>query len=105
MSRRVRYDAEAKEELREASRWYEAQRKLLGRRLLDTVGATIVRIREAPRSFPVIDHVRGGRAIRRANLADFPYGLVFVELADEIRILAVAHLHRRPGYWRHRATR
>ena len=29
----------------------------------------------------------------------FPYSLVYTVSGDEIRILAVAHHSRRPGYW------
>jgi hypothetical protein len=32
-------------------------------------------------------------------LPRFPYGVVFVELTKEVRIVAVAHAKRRPGYW------
>jgi hypothetical protein len=36
---------------------------------------------------------------RRAMLPCFPYGVVFLELGTEIRILAVAHAKRQHGYW------
>ena len=39
---------------------------------------------------------------RRAMLPRFPYGVVFLELGTEIRILAVAHAKRQPGYWLNR---
>jgi plasmid stabilization system protein ParE len=100
--KRVRFDAEAKEDLREASRWYEAQRTLLGQRMLRAVGAAVARIREAPASFLEIGRVRGSHPIRRVLVDGFPYAVVFVELADEIRVVAVAHGRRRPGYWRGR---
>lgn len=29
----------------------------------------------------------------------FSYTLVFLELKEDIRVIAVAHLRRRPGYW------
>jgi hypothetical protein len=35
-------------------------------------------------------------------VAKFPYQIVYRISADEIRILAFAHLKRRPGFWRHR---
>jgi hypothetical protein len=43
----------------------------------------------------------GGRS-RRYRLRRFPYGLVYVETGSDIIILAVMHLHRRPGYWNER---
>jgi hypothetical protein len=35
-------------------------------------------------------------------LKKFPYLVVFREYPDHLFIVAVAHGHRRPGYWRKR---
>jgi toxin ParE1/3/4 len=40
-----------------------------------------------------------GRGRRRYVMKHFPYSLVYTVSGDEIRILAVAHHSRRPGYW------
>jgi hypothetical protein len=40
--------------------------------------------------------------MRQHRLNRFPYGIVYQVREDEIAILAVAHLHRRPRYWRDR---
>lgn len=48
--------------------------------------------------WPVVE-VRGGGEIRRAVLRRFPFRVVFEELEDEIRVLAVAHKSRDPGFW------
>jgi len=37
--------------------------------------------------------------IRRALLPRFPYAVIFMDLGEHIRVLAVAHAKRRPGYW------
>jgi hypothetical protein len=42
------------------------------------------------------------RHARRILLDRFPYSVIYRASADEILIIAVAHLRRRPGYWRHR---
>jgi hypothetical protein len=34
--------------------------------------------------------------------SSFPFAIVYIELETEIRILAVAHGSREPGYWRRR---
>lgn len=36
---------------------------------------------------------------RRYGMRRFPYSLVYSVAGDEIRILAIAHHSRRPGYW------
>lgn len=40
---------------------------------------------------------------RRFPLRRFPYSIVYYRRADSIRILAVAHQSRKPGFWRGRA--
>lgn len=42
---------------------------------------------------------------RRVLSSDFPFGLIYVDQPDRIWVLAVMHLHRAPGYWRHRLPR
>ncbi|WP_407936397.1 hypothetical protein [Limnochorda pilosa] len=39
---------------------------------------------------------------RRVLVRGFPYQVVYHLRPDEIVIVAVAHLKRRPGYWRNR---
>lgn len=36
---------------------------------------------------------------RRCLLRRFPYSIIYQVTAEDIRILAVAHHRRRPGYW------
>ncbi|MDP1733570.1 MAG: type II toxin-antitoxin system RelE/ParE family toxin [Sulfuritalea sp.] len=43
---------------------------------------------------------RGTR--RRYIFRRFPYSIIYQVTAEELRILAVAHHRRRPGYWVHR---
>lgn len=46
-----------------------------------------------------------GRQVRRLLLASHPYQLVYAVETETIRIYAVAHLKRRPRYWRGRLRR
>lgn len=39
---------------------------------------------------------------RRYLMRRFPYSLIYLVEREELRILAVAHQSRRPGYWRAR---
>ena len=40
-----------------------------------------------------------GRNIRRITLHRFPFALIYQVDGDNLRIIAVAHTRRRPGYW------
>ncbi len=37
--------------------------------------------------------------VRRFLLARFPFAIAFIVESDQVVVLAVAHLRRRPGYW------
>jgi plasmid stabilization system protein ParE len=95
----VRFAPEVPDELAAAVLWYEARRQGLGTEFLDEVQATLPLVAERPRSFPRLQDVDATLEIRRALLARFPYALVFLVREDEVRVLAVAHAKRRPGYW------
>ena len=41
---------------------------------------------------------------RRLNMRHFPYAIVYMIATEEIRVLAVAHHSRCPGYWRKRKS-
>lgn len=42
---------------------------------------------------------QAAHGLRMLTLHDFPYSLIYRIQGDEIRIIAVAHHSRRPGYW------
>jgi plasmid stabilization system protein ParE len=41
-------------------------------------------------------------SLRRVSLHRFPYNLIYYVSAGEVRVIALAHQRRRPGYWAHR---
>jgi len=43
-----------------------------------------------------------GTYVRKYTLKRFPYLIFYIDYPDHIRILAIAHTSRRPGYWRAR---
>jgi plasmid stabilization system protein ParE len=43
------------------------------------------------------------RARRRYLLRRFPYSILYQPAGEELRIIAVAHQRRRPGYWARRS--
>ncbi|MDZ4842476.1 MAG: type II toxin-antitoxin system RelE/ParE family toxin [Hyphomicrobium aestuarii] len=75
------------------------QRETAGR-FQQNVADAEAAILQFPNAHPPL---RGG--FRRILLARFAYQIVYRVEGDTIRIYAVAHLKRRPGYWRQRTAR
>lgn len=100
MTKPVRLDEDAQEELDAAVAWYDAQtgRAEIGTELLDAVDSAIGRISRSPEVFPIAFDRPADIVVRRYRMRTFPYALIFMDLDDEIRVLAVAHVRRRPGY-------
>ncbi len=90
---------EAEQELASARAYYEAEREGLGDEFLQEMEAVADRIAALPNRFPIIR----GTEMRRALGRRFPFMLVFKVRGEVVRILAVAHQHREPGYWRTRS--
>ncbi len=42
------------------------------------------------------------RGARRYFMSRFPYAVIYQVTVDELRVIAIAHQRRRPGYWRGR---
>jgi plasmid stabilization system protein ParE len=95
----VRVEPEAKQELAAAAGWYEEQREGLGLELLAEVDAVFTAIARAPSRFPLYPRVANELGVRRAAARRFPYSIAFIELPNVVRVVAVAHERRRPGYW------
>ncbi len=87
----------ARRELHDTVRYYNAQLPHLGEEFRDETWETVRRIKE----FPLAWHLLGG-AIRRCQMQRLPYGIVYEPSEVEIVLIAVAHLHREPEYWRSR---
>jgi plasmid stabilization system protein ParE len=93
----VRFLEIAESELDDAIRWYQAQAPGLGEAFLLEVMTTARRIARYPGAWQLLE-----QDIRRCRLTRFPYGLIYAVERNDIVVLAVAHLHRKPGYWRER---
>lgn len=87
----------AESELAEAVNWYEEQSPGLGDALL----VELVRVFRLIERYPDAWHPLS-RNTRRCRLARFPYGVIYAQDGDELLVIAIAHLHRAPGYWRER---
>ena len=95
---RVKITREARDELREAARWYHEQVAGLGRHLVDAVHRVIQDIAGSPLRFAVVH-----RDVRRALVGRFPYGVFFrISEGGGIVVLAILHLARDPARWMER---
>jgi plasmid stabilization system protein ParE len=95
----VRLSPEAIDELVEAAGWYRARWPGLESEFLAEVDRVLPLIGNSPTAFPRLRDLPEDLVIRRALLPRFPYTLIFMDLGEHIRVLAVAHAKRRPGYW------
>ena len=98
--RPIRSSQPASDEFREAVRWYEARRTGLGGEFFEAVAATLSRIENNP---DIGTTISADGQTRRALVAKFPYQIVYRLRPTEIVIVAIAHLKRRPGYWKNRS--
>jgi plasmid stabilization system protein ParE len=93
---------EALAEMRDAADWYEEQRRGLGDRFLDEADCVLATVARRPKSFRRLATSAADLEIRRAFLDRFPFAVVFLEMAHEIRVVAIAHVRREPEYWLYR---
>ncbi len=99
MTPSLRIHSLASLELTEAVRWYDSKRAGLGGELLDEFSASIARLTLNPE----LGHpISADQKTRRVLVTHFPYQVVYRIRLGEIIVVALAHLKRRPGYWKHR---
>jgi plasmid stabilization system protein ParE len=99
----IEFSAEAEEELEAAVVWFDEQRSGLGSDFMEAIDDAIGLISEWPRSGSIVVDVPEDLEVRRAPISRFRFHLGFLMLRDRVRVLAVAHDHRKPGYWLPRA--
>ncbi|MFQ5757927.1 MAG: type II toxin-antitoxin system RelE/ParE family toxin [Acidiferrobacterales bacterium] len=88
----------ASEEFETAVRWYEDRRTGLGAEFFDAVSTAIDLISERPEIGPI----DASGVTRRLLVKRFPYHVVYFITQEQIVVVAIAHLKRRPNYWRGR---
>jgi plasmid stabilization system protein ParE len=95
--KRVVFHPEAEADLVAAAQFYESHRPGLG---VDFI-AEVQRAARVVASYPRIGR-QFSKRLRRVLVPRFPYGLLYEIGAEQVLVVAVAHVRRRPGYWRHR---
>jgi plasmid stabilization system protein ParE len=93
----VAYHRLAANELLGAARLYDRHQPGLGDRFLAAVERTLAFIRDQPLLGVLEDQQRRSRPVAR-----FPYRVVYELEPERIRLIAVAHMSRQPGYWKRR---
>lgn len=84
-------------ELDQAIEYYNNEFPGLGEEFLGEILKAIGRIGEFPEAW----HSLSERT-RRCQTRRFPYGIIYQIREGEILVVAVAHLHRHPAYWKTR---
>ncbi|BDA70851.1 plasmid stabilization system [Calothrix sp. PCC 7716] len=89
----------AQNELDDSVIFYNQQLEGLGDKFLTEVFKAIDLIQKYPNAWQQLS-VR----IRRCLVKGFPYGVVYVISDNNLIIIAIANLHRKPNYWLDRLT-
>jgi toxin ParE1/3/4 len=96
-SKPVQFHPAAREEFREAVRWYRARSDIASAEFRMAVTNAVREIAKKPHRWPKYLH-----GTRRFILGRFPLSVVYLDDSDSVIIVAIVHSKRRPGYWRTR---
>ena len=98
MSRTFSFHPAARDEFRQAVAYYEDARAGLGAESSTELRVAIESVLAHPRSgFPA------EAGTPRKLLARFPYSLIYLLKGSHLKVIAVMHHRRSPGYWLSRA--
>ncbi|MCM3872687.1 MAG: type II toxin-antitoxin system RelE/ParE family toxin [Pyrinomonadaceae bacterium] len=89
----------AQQEFDDAIEYYNAELLGLGDQFLLEALDTLERVRQFPKAWHLYTENSWRCQTRR-----FPYSIVYQVLESEILVVAVAHMHRNPGYWEDRVS-
>jgi len=89
------FNRKAVDESIEASNYYEAERRGLGREFDDELDAALATIVANPRMWPR-DEVAD---VHRYRMTRFPYVIYYSVEPAAVTVYAIAHSSREPGYW------
>lgn len=69
----------------------------LGEAFLSEVLRALDRIVKFPEAWQMCS-----KRTRRCQIRRFPYGIIYQIRKDEVLVIAIANLHRKPDYWKDR---
>ena len=84
-------------EAKEAAGWYRQQNLNVAERFVVEYEQVLDMINDAPDRWPPYSH-----GTRHVKIPSFPFLIIYRASESRIIVLAVAHGHRRPGYWSQR---
>jgi len=93
----IRFLRIAKKEMDDAHDYYEREQEGLGEQFVAEINHALKHIA----LFPLAWHPISNRT-RRCRLRRFSYGIIYQIRGNDVLIVAVAHLHRKPSYWKSR---
>ena len=94
---RIEIDPRALAEASEAQARYAAIHPRIGDDFAQTVQVALLRIQQEPLLYQTLT-----RRSRRCVLRGFPYTIVYELHPGFLRVIALMHQSRKPGYWRRR---
>jgi hypothetical protein len=96
----LKYHPEAAAEILPAIRWYLEKSSTAAIDFFEQLRHAEQMVQQSPEHWG--SYLHGTRVYR---LNRFPYGLVYQVREGYILVVAVAHLNRKPGYWKDRLPR
>jgi plasmid stabilization system protein ParE len=96
---KARFHPDARAEFVDAIVYIEDRRRGYGLKFEAELSATLERALQFPGSGARVPGTAEALDLRAFPLLGFPYSLMVAFESDEAVVFAVAHQHRKPGYW------
>jgi plasmid stabilization system protein ParE len=87
----------ARREFLAADDWYAARSPEASAAFLAAISDALQNVTSSPQRWP--GYLFG---TRRFVLQRFPFSVIYLDDPDQVRVIAVAHAKRKPGYWKRR---
>ena len=94
----LEFHPEAEQEYLTTLGWYRERSINAASKFEAAFAQAIARIQEAPERWP-----KSFRSCRKYTLHQFPFSIIYRVSSSRLLVLAVAHGHRRPRYWKSRS--
>tara|TARA_R110002049_G_scaffold160236_2_gene325321 strand:- start:2640 stop:2936 length:297 start_codon:yes stop_codon:yes gene_type:complete len=92
---KLSFNPRVNRDVADAADWYDTRREGLGDDFYQEVEAMLEQILDNPKGFPFGSN---STEIRKASLRRFPFGILYRQSSESIRVLCVRHNKRHPHY-------